>query len=157
MAAEKASFFSSPLVRGWLVVIAIIVVLLICPIYAGLNLWYWETKGPFKNWMQAVDLEGDGDLDAIVSHTRWEAVDISWAGVGKWVNQGDGTFELLRAEAAQPFGGFAAAAGDVDQDGDADVFTQDFRIQLLVNQGGAQDGEPGEFVASGVINSPPPL
>jgi hypothetical protein len=155
MGREKASFFSSPMVRGWLVVIAILAVLLSCPIHAGLNLWYWETKGPFKNWLEAVDLEGDGDLDAIVSHTRWEGVDISWAGVGKWVNQSDGRFELLRAEAAQPFGGFAAAAGDVDQDGDPDVFVQDFNIRLLVNQGGAQGGELGEYVTSGGINLPP--
>ena len=44
---------------------------------------------------------------------------------------------------AWPFGGFAAAAGDVDQDGDLDVFTQDFGIHLLVNQGVTPPGRDG--------------
>ena len=52
-------------------------------------------------------------------------------------------------------GGFAAGAGDVDQDGDPDVFTQDFRIKLRVNQGELQGGEPGTFRTSGGIDSPP--
>ena len=154
MGSEKASF-SSLMFCGWLVVIAICAVLLSVPAYFSLSLRYWESKGPFKNWMEVVDLEGDGDLDVIVSHTRWEQVDISWAGVGKWVNQSDGTFELLRAEEAQPFGGYAAAAGDVDLDGDVDVFSQDFGINLLVNQGGRQGGKTGTFISTGGINAPP--
>ncbi len=135
----------------------IFAVLLSWPIYVGFSLLYWETKGPFKNRTQVVDLEGDGDLDVIVSHTRWEEADISWAGIGQWINHGDGTFELLRdrGTGSYPFGGFAAGAGDVDQDGDPDVFTQDFGIHLLVNQGGLQAGEPGEFRAIGGINTPP--
>ncbi len=59
------------------------------------RLWYWETKGPFKNWTQVVDLDGDGDLDIEVSHTRWEEVDPSWAGIGRWINQGNGKFGLI--------------------------------------------------------------
>jgi hypothetical protein len=154
---ESTSFFSSTLVRGWLITIAILVVLLSLPLYAGLSLWYSETKGPFKNWTQVVDWEGDGDRDVIISHTRWEQVGISWAGIGSWINQGDGTFDLVRdrGTGTYPFGGFAAGAGDVDQDGDLDVFTQDFRIRLLVNQGGIQGGEPGNFIPSGGINAPP--
>ncbi len=157
MGPEKASLFSSPMVRGWLIIIGILAVLSSLPVYASVNLWYYETKGPFKNWTQVVDWEADGDLDVIVSHTRWEDVDLSWAGVGRWVNQGDGTFELVRdrGTGTYPFGGFAAGAGDVDQDGDLDVFTQDFGIHLLVNQGGLQAGELGKYVSSGGINTPP--
>jgi hypothetical protein len=104
-----------------------------------------------------VDLEADGDLDVIVSHTRWEDLDLSWAGVGRWINQGDGTFELVHDQetGTNPFAGFAAGAGDVDQDGDADIFVQDFGISLLVNQGGLQGGQPGKFSSSGGINAPP--
>ena len=152
---KKASWISSPMVSGWLIILAIFVILLGLPAVFGVNLAYFESKGPFKNWTQVVDLEGDGDLDVIVSHTRWEEDDISWAGIGRWMNQGDGRFELIRAPDADPFGGFAAGAGDVDQDGDVDVFTQDFGIHLLVNQGGAQEGEPGQFRSVGGINSPP--
>ncbi len=145
------------MVRGWLIVIGILALLLSFPVYAGLSLGYTETKGPFKNWTQVVDWETDGDLDVIISHTRWEDIDLSWAGIGMWINQGDGTFELIRdrGTGTYPFGGFAAGAGDVDQDGDLDVFTQDFGIHLLVNQGGVQGGEVGKFLTLGGINSPP--
>ncbi len=157
MGNVQASPFLSRMLRGWLVVIGILALLLSLPVCAGLSLGYTETKGPFKNWTQVVDWEGDSDLDVIVSHTRWEDVDLSWAGIGRWVNRGDGTFELVRdrGTGTYPFGGFAAGVGDVDQDGDLDVFTQDFGIHLLVNQGGVQAGEPGEFASSGGINSPP--
>ena len=157
MGQEKASLLSSPTVVGWLILIGILAAVLSLPVYACASLAYTETKGPFKNWTQVVDLEGDGDLDVIVSHTRWEGEDLSWAGVGMWVNQGNGTFELLRDRGTGTwlFTGFAAGAGDVDQDGDLDVFTQDFGIHLLVNQGGVQGGVTGEFISLGGINSPP--
>jgi len=157
MKLENPSLSLQSKVFGTCIVIAILIVVLGLPVYACTSLVYWETKGPFKNWMQVVDWERDGDLDVIVSHTRWEAVDISWAGIGRWINQGDGTFELVRDRwtEAYPFIGFAAGAGDVDQDGDLDVFTQDFGIRLLVNQGGVQGGESGQYLSSGGINSPP--
>lgn len=28
-----------------------------------------------------MDLDGDQDLDVMVRHTRWEGVDLSWAGL----------------------------------------------------------------------------
>lgn len=155
MGQKKASLFLSPMVRGWLIVIGILAVLFSLPIYASVSLLYTETKGPFKNWTQVVDLEGDGDLDVVVSHTRWEGVDISWAGIGRWINQGNGDFKLVHEDGTNNFAGFAAGVGDVDQDGDPDVFVQEFRIRLLVNQGGLQGGELGKFKSSGGINSPP--
>jgi hypothetical protein len=157
MEQEKVSSVYARLLRGWLIVIGIFAVLLSLPLCASVSIEYTESKGPFKDWTQVLDWEGDGDLDVIVSHTRWEAVDISWAGVGIWVNQGNGSFALLRdrGTGTWPFRGFAAGAGDVDQDGDLDVFTQDFGIQLLVNQGGIQGGEAGKFSSLGGINSPP--
>jgi len=155
MGQEKASSFLSPMVRGLLIVIGILAVALCLPLYAGVSLSYTETKGPFKNWTQVVDLDGDGHLDVIVSHTRWEQVDESWAGIGRWINQGNGKFELAREAGTEYFAGFAAGAGDVDRDGDIDVFVQNFGIRLLVNQGGLQGGEPGQFMSSGGINSPP--
>ena len=143
-------------VRRGLFLFGVLSVLLFCfPIYAGTNLAYYESKGPFKNWMQVVDLEGDGDPDILISHTRWEATGISWAGIGRWINQGDGTFALAIEEGVDALGGHAGAAGDVDLDGDPDIFTQDFRIKLRVNQGGLQEGETGTFRTSGGIDSPP--
>lgn len=141
----------------WLIVpLGILAVLMAFSLFASTSLWYTETKGPFKNHTQVVDWDGDSDLDVIVSHTRWERDDISWAGVGIWVNQGDGGFELQRdrGTGTWPFTGFAAGAGDVDRDGDVDLFTQDFAIHLQVNQGGDQAGEAGEFLSLGGIDNP---
>lgn len=143
--------------RSCLIAVGMLMVPLALPIYFCGNLFYTETKGPFKNSMQVVDLEGDGDLDVIVSHTRWEQLDESWAGVGLWVNEGDGMFELLRAREGVdwPFLGHAAGAGDIDQDGDLDVLNQDFGIRLLLNQSSLHELEPGKFQASGEIGPPP--
>lgn len=115
-------------------------------------LYYSETKGPFKNSMQTVDLDRDGDLDVLVSHTRWETVDISWAGVGRWINHGHGMFKLLEDEQMDYFAGYAGGAGDTDLDGDADLFVQDFNVRLLLNQGGQQGIDPGKFLWAAQIN-----
>lgn len=156
MRLKKASSSLLETLRSCLLTVSILIIPLSLPVYVVGSLFYTETKGPFKNWMQVVDIDEDGDLDMIVSHTRWEALDISWAGVGMWINQGDGRFELLRAREGVdwPFIGFAAGAGDVDQDGDLDIFTQDFDIHMRVNQGGVQEGEPGRYTSSGRIDVP---
>jgi hypothetical protein len=118
------------------------------------SLGYSESKGPYKNWLQAADLNGDGQLDVLVSHTRWEDTALSWAGVGRWINQGGGLFALQPVAGTDNFNGFAGAAGDVDLDGDADVFVQEFGTRLLINQGGRQGGKMGVFTASAGINAP---
>jgi len=155
MGQKKGLSFSSPVALGWLIFSIIVAALLCFLIYMGASLWYSETKGPFKNWTQVVDLNGDGNLDVLVSHTRWEGVDLSWAGIGRWINQGNGKFELVGEEGTNYFDGFAAGAGDIDQDGDADVFVQNFGIRTLENHGGLQGGEPGQFMSSTGINTPP--
>lgn len=121
---------------GYAVVAGILILVCSFPAYVAGSIGYTETKGPFKNWTQVVDLDEDDDLDVIVSHTRWEDVDISWAGVGRWINQGDCTFELVRDEAMDDFAGFAGGAGDVDQDGGCGC---------LRRSGQANDGN-GRFV-----------
>lgn len=119
-------------------------------IYFVGSLWYWETKGPYKNLTQVIDLEEDGDLDVVVSHTRWEEEDISWAGVGRWINQGGGRFVLAPVGDTDHFAGFAAGAGDVDNDGDVDLFVQAGRVYLMENQG----GEPGSLLPAGLMDLP---
>ena len=139
---EKKDLRISSRMFAWLVGLVTFALLLGTPAC----LYYSDTKGPFKNSMQTVDLDGDGDLDVLVSHTRWEAVDISWAGVGRWINHGNGTFKLLDDEQMDYFAGYAGGVGDTDLDGDADLFVQDFNVRLLVNQGGQQAGRPGMFL-----------
>jgi hypothetical protein len=155
MKPDQGNFPLSSTARGGLIIIGLLALLLSVPVCVGSSLAYTETKGPFKNWTQVTDLEGDGDLDVIVSHTRWEGLDLSWAGIGRWINQGNGAFTLVREEGTEYFAGNAAGAGDVDQDGDVDFFIQNFRVRLLLNQSGLQEGSPGEYLSSGEINSPP--
>jgi hypothetical protein len=159
MKGRGSSWLASQRIRVWLLLAGFLAVFVAVPLCAGTSLAYTESKGPFKNWSHLADLDGDGDLDVLVSHTRWEDIDISWAGVARWLNQGDGTFEQrqeLSALTGHPqFGGYAAATGDADGDGDQDVFKQDFDVHLLVNQGGRQAGETGRFETSGRVNAPP--
>jgi hypothetical protein len=151
---QKNASFSSPTRKACSLVFVSFLLTLSFPIYTIGSVWYTETKGPFKNWTQVVDLNGDGDLDVLVSHTRWEEKDLSWAGVGRWINKGNGRFELVHDKQLEYFAAFAAGAGDADLDGDADIFVQDFDVRLLMNQGGMQGGEPGEFQLRNELNSP---
>jgi hypothetical protein len=110
---------------------------------------YSEWKGPHRSITDVADLDGDGDLDVIVGHTRWESADISWAGITLWINQGGEQF--TRSDQELP-GGFSAAAGDVDGDGDADLLILDgYGLRLSLNQGGAQEGKLGVFKANNPI------
>jgi hypothetical protein len=139
---ETPSVSSSAIVLRLLFILGILVAMVGLAAVPGVSLWYSETKGPFKNLTQVVDLEGDGDLDILISHTRWEAVDISWAGVGRWINQGQGEFKLLIEDG---FGSVAGAA-DLDHDGDPDMLVQVAKVWTLENQGGAQGGQSGKFM-----------
>jgi hypothetical protein len=142
MAEQEAPSSSSTAFLPQLFILGLVVILVGIPVVASVSLWYSETKGPFKNLTQVVDLEGDGDLDIVISHTRWEAEDIAWAGVGRWINQGQGEFELVIEDG---FGSVAGAA-DLDHDGDPDMLVQVAKVRTLENQGGAQEGQNGKFM-----------
>lgn len=110
---------------------------------------YSEWKGSHRSISDVADLDGDGDLDVIVGHTRWESADISWAGIALWINQGGGQFTHSDQELP---GGFSAAAGDVDGDGDADLLILNgYELMLCLNQGGAQGGKLGVFKTNNPI------
>jgi hypothetical protein len=87
------------------------------------------------------DLGGDCDLDVIVNHTRWEETDLSWAGIGLWVNQGDGTFDLVRDRRTEtwPFPGFAAGAEIRWNDGPGEFRRSDTRFEYKEDTGVAAD------------------
>ena len=95
------------------------------------------------------DVDGDGDLDAVVANS-----DVASR---VWVNQGGGQGGPAGQFASgQALGaGLAAdvALGDVDGDGDLDVFLVSALFagtsQVWLNQGGAQGGLAGQFADSG--------
>jgi len=97
--------------------------------------------GPYHFSTSVADLDGDGDLDVLLSGGRHEGETIFWAGSILWTNQGGGNFTQHNPE----WGGPSAAVGDVDGDGDMDVAQFGYSATLFLNQGGAQGGQTGEY------------
>lgn len=97
--------------------------------------------GPYHNSTSVVDLDGDGDLDVVLSNLRHETETIIWAGATLWINQGGGEFIPRRGD----FGGPYTTAGDVDGDGDVDlVRLANDALQIHLNYG-EQDRLRGDF------------
>lgn len=125
-----------------LVAMAVCLVPILVVGYLFVNVQLAETRGPYHITTDVADIDGDGDLDVIQANTRYEEVDTSFAGITWWINQGGGKFTSANPE----MGGFSAAAGDVDGDGDPDLLVLDgYDLTLFLNQGGVQAGQSGEF------------
>jgi hypothetical protein len=141
---------SAKLLKTLAVLGLVVLILALCvPMCRSAILWYSEWNGPHRSITDVADLDGDGDLDVIVGHTRWEAMDISWAGIILWINQGGGQFARNHQELP---GGFSAVAADVDGDEDADLLILDgYELMLCLNQGGLQGGKLGVFKTRGSI------
>jgi hypothetical protein len=98
--------------------------------------------GPYHHLTSVVDLDGDCDLDMVLSNLRHETDTIIWAGATFWINQGSGNFSQRNPS----LGGPSTVAGDLDSDGDSDFAKLEaFKIILHRNQGGMQDSDPGDF------------
>ncbi len=103
----------------------------------------FEWLGTYRSTTNLADLDMDGDLDVILGQTRWESEDTSFAGILLWFNQGGGQFVPGDQELSD---GFAAAGGDVDGGGDADLLILDgYKMTLSLHQGGAQEEKAGVF------------
>lgn len=116
-----------------------------------------DNTGTFRHTTELADLDGDGDLDVILQNVRKESEFTAFAVTTLWLNQGDGRFIARRSPQGPPgdAGGWASAAGDVDQDGDIDLFIfQGHYVRLALNLGGAQEGRAGEFKISQLVNAP---
>jgi len=107
-----------------------------------------DLQGTFHNTTDLADMDGDGDLDVILHNVRTESEFTAFGGAGLWINQGDGQFVARDLEES---GGWASAAGDVDRDGDVDVVVYSgwLGLRRILNQGGAQGGQAGEFRKGG--------
>jgi hypothetical protein len=98
--------------------------------------------GPYHNSASVADLDGDGDLDVVITNLRHETETVFWAGPTLWFNQGGGEFSPGRID----LGGPSTALGDIDADGDADIVQLNSgHLVLYLNKGGAQGGKRGEF------------
>lgn len=125
-------------------VMALLLTVGVCayPIYI---FWQSEWKGPYHNTTSVADLDGDGDLDVVLTNDRKENELIYWSDITLWKNQGGGYFTPDAFE-TPPYGFPAAGTGDMDGDGDVDILALSTdRLMLFRNQGGAQNGELGAF------------
>jgi hypothetical protein len=104
----------------------------------------------FHNTTTLADFNGDGRLDVVVAHARYESESAIFAHTTLWTNQANGRFSPQRIAYHS-----SAAAGDLDGDGHADLLLIDqTRLRIFENQGARQEGETGPFRSRFSINPP---
>ena len=138
----------------WILVFLVMVI--VCPFAYHFFMVMTDGYGIFHSATDVADLDGDGDLDVLLHNVRQESEFTAFSGGTLWFNQGDGQFIAIQLETdLGETGGWASAAGDLDQDGDTDLAVfMGSQLRLIVNQGGDQGGQVGEFRNSSTIMGP---
>jgi hypothetical protein len=107
-----------------------------------------DRGGTYHNSINLADLDNDGDMDVILQNVRNESEFTAFAVLTLWFNQGNGEFTPTRINDYQHEAGWASTAGDVDQDGDADLFIyHGYRLHIDFNEG-------GEFARNQFVSQP---
>ena len=114
-----------------------------------------DRGGTYHSTINLADIDNDGDMDVILHNVRNESEFTAFAVLTLWFNQGDGNFIPTRIDDYQHEAGWASNAGDVDLDGDADLFVyQGYHLRVDFNLGSAQGGNLGDLGKSVFISQP---
>ena len=114
-----------------------------------------DRGGTYHTSIKIADLNNDGNMDIILQDVRNESEFTAFAVTTLWFNQGNGKFTSTRIDDFNHEAGWASTAGDVDQDGDADLFVyHGYRLRIDFNLGGIQGENLGKFGKSQFINQP---
>ena len=104
----------------------------------------------FHNTTTLADFNGDGRLDVVVAHARYESESAIFAHTTLWTNQTNGRFSPQRIAYHS-----SAAAGDLDGDGGSDLLLIDQTLlRIFENLGALQESETGPFRSRFSINPP---